>query len=239
MRCNDESGEKRHDESLTGRQPDYLQHWTELLARMLELASVANEAPRSMGPLVLDSMECVIGIGANIGDRDGTFAWALGELNCLGQILAISNIYENPAVGGPPQPDYLNAAVRLGSALTPLELLRAVQRVECLAGRERDIHWGPRTLDLDLLWIPHVTIDSPELQLPHPRLNERAFALLPLIEVAPHAADPTTRIAYSTLLECGGAEELRLYANASGPPWNWHRLRSRTRDDSRSTLAAP
>ncbi|HEY5956815.1 MAG TPA: 2-amino-4-hydroxy-6-hydroxymethyldihydropteridine diphosphokinase, partial [Polyangiaceae bacterium] len=75
---------------------------------------------------MLDSIECVIGIGANIGDRDGTFAWVLGELSDLGQVLAVSNIYENPAVGGPPQPDYLNAAVRLGSSLTPLELLRAV-----------------------------------------------------------------------------------------------------------------
>jgi 2-amino-4-hydroxy-6-hydroxymethyldihydropteridine diphosphokinase len=186
---------------------------------------------------VFDSIDCVIGMGANIGDRDGTFSQTLNDLTVLGQIVAISNIYENPAVGGPPQPDYLNAAVRIRSALAPLELLREMQRIESLAGRERAVHWGPRTLDLDLLWIPALTLDTLELQLPHPRLQERAFALLPLVEVAPQATDPRTELSYARLLDCLGAEDLRLYATVAGPPWHWQKLRARPRDN-RSSAAA-
>jgi 2-amino-4-hydroxy-6-hydroxymethyldihydropteridine diphosphokinase len=186
---------------------------------------------------VLACTDCVIGIGANLGKRECTFAWTLEELSKIGQIAGISNVYENPAVGGPPQPDYLNAAVRLWTSLSPLGILDAVQRIERLAGRERDVHWGPRTLDLDLLWIPNQSLDTPLLQLPHPLLKERAFALLPLIEVAAVATDPLTRVRYATLLESHGTGMLRLHSVALGPPFRWQPVRSRPKG-VRSALAA-
>jgi 2-amino-4-hydroxy-6-hydroxymethyldihydropteridine diphosphokinase len=186
---------------------------------------------------VLACTDCVIGVGANLGKRDCTFAWTLEELGKIGQIIGISNVYENPAVGGPPQPDYLNAAVRLQAGLSPLGILEAVQRIERLAGRERDVHWGPRTLDLDLLWIPDRALDTPLLQLPHPHLKERAFALLPLTEVAVTATDPRTRVRYATLLASHRTQDLRLHSVALGPPWRWQPVRTRPRSVP-STLAA-
>ncbi len=181
---------------------------------------------------MLATTDCVLGIGANLGERERTIAWALEQLVKLGQVVAISNVYENPAVGGPPQPDYLNAAIRLRSALSAFGVLEAVQRIERLAGRERDVHWGPRTLDLDLLWIPDLVINQPGLQLPHPRLLDRAFALLPLVEVAATAKDPTTQLDYATVLESHRTDELRLHSVALGPPWHWQRVRARPRSVS-------
>lgn len=178
---------------------------------------------------MLFQTDCVLGIGSNLGDREHTFAWALEGLQRLGQVVAISNVYENPAVGGPPQPDYLNAAIRLKTGLTPLALLEATQRLELIAGRERSIHWGPRTLDLDLLWIPGTNVNTPALQVPHPRLLERAFALLPLIEVAPASSEPATGIGYASALESRRTDELRLHSIALTHPWRWQRLRGRTR----------
>lgn len=172
--------------------------------------------------------DCVIGVGANLGERERTFSWTLEQLAKIGQLLALSNVYENPAVGGPPQPDYLNAAVRLRSALPPLGLLAAIQKIEQLAGRERGVHWGPRTLDLDLLWIPDQIVALPRLQVPHPRVLERPFALLPLVEVAPRATDPVTQLEYAAVLESHRVDNLRLHCIAMGPPWNWQPVRSRT-----------
>jgi 2-amino-4-hydroxy-6-hydroxymethyldihydropteridine diphosphokinase len=179
--------------------------------------------------LVLANTDCVLGIGANLGERERTFAWVLEQLVKLGEVVAISNVYENPAVGGPPQPDYLNAAIRLQSALSAFSVLEAIQRIERLAGRERGVHWGPRTLDLDLLWIPDQIVNQPTLQLPHPRLLERAFALLPLVEVAANAKDPTTQLDYAKVLESRRTDELRLHSTALGPPWRWQRVRPRPR----------
>jgi len=154
---------------------------------------------------VLAIRDCVIGVGANLGERERTFSWTLEQLAKIGQLLALSNVYENPAVGGPPQPDYLNAAVRLRSALPPLGLLAAIQKIEQLAGRERGVHWGPRTLDLDLLWIPDQ-----------------------IVEVAPRATDPVTQLEYAAVLESHRVDNLRLHCIAMGPPWNWQPVRSRT-----------
>lgn len=171
--------------------------------------------------------ECVLGIGANLGNRERTFAWALEQLQALGQIVAVSNVYENPAVGGPPQPDFLNAAIRMRTQLSPLGLLAAVQELESAAGRERIVRWGPRTLDIDLLWGPELVVDLPILRLPHPRLAERAFALLPLLEVAPSACHPSSGTDYATVLKSHRTDELRLQAVAVSPPWRWQRLRGR------------
>jgi 2-amino-4-hydroxy-6-hydroxymethyldihydropteridine diphosphokinase len=177
---------------------------------------------------VLANTECVLGIGANLGDRERTFTWALEQLGLIGEVLCVSNVYENPAVGGPPQPDYLNAAIRIRTRLPPLGLLAAVQRIESIAGRERTVRWGPRTLDIDLLWGPELLLTLPTLELPHPRLLERAFALQPLVEVASSARDPRTGAEYAIALKSHRTDELRLQLRAAGPPWRWQRVRGRS-----------
>jgi 2-amino-4-hydroxy-6-hydroxymethyldihydropteridine diphosphokinase len=98
-----------------------------------------------------------------------------------------SKVYETAPVGGPPQPAFLNAAIAVDCTLSPLVLLDELQRIEADLGRTREVRWGPRAIDLDILWIEGVTVDEPRLVVPHPRLHERAFALLPLLDVAPHA----------------------------------------------------
>lgn len=101
-------------------------------------------------------------------------------------MMARSKIYETDPVGGPEQDPYLNAAVRVDCTLSPLALLDALQAIERNLGRTRDVRWGPRTIDIDMLWIAGgVTIHDPRLEVPHPRLHERAFAVLPLLDVAP------------------------------------------------------
>ena len=147
------------------------------------------------------SLDAVIGLGSNVGDCELALRRALGELGALGQVIGVSSVYRTAPVGGPPQPDFLNAAVRLIFSGTPEGLLAEALRVERLAGRERRERWGPRTLDLDILWIAGLRVAGPGLEVPHARLRERAFALRPLLDVAPDARDPGDGEAYRAVLE--------------------------------------
>ena len=104
------------------------------------------------------------------------------------RVLAVSRVYETDPVGGPEQGPYLNAAIALVWPGEPLALLDVLQAIERDLGRTREVRWGPRTIDLDILWIDgRAAIASDRLVVPHPRLAERAFAILPLLDVAPHA----------------------------------------------------
>jgi 2-amino-4-hydroxy-6-hydroxymethyldihydropteridine diphosphokinase len=141
----------------------------------------------------------VIGLGANLGDRRGTLQSAVARLRTIGALRQVSDLYETDAVG-PPQPDYYNAAVLLESVLAPLQMLEQLLAIEREHGRERRERWGPRTLDLDLLFVPGLVWADPALTLPHPELTRRAFALLPLIDVLPDASDPRTGARYAELL---------------------------------------
>jgi 2-amino-4-hydroxy-6-hydroxymethyldihydropteridine diphosphokinase len=152
----------------------------------------------------------VVGLGSNLGNRLEFFRAAVRELRLHGQITAFSALYESAAVG-PAQPDYLNAALRLKTALAPRELLSLQLEIERAAGRVRVERWGPRTLDLDLLFVAGHTVDQPGLVVPHRELTRRAFALLPLVDVMPEARDPSTGRAYSELaaeLDRTGVREL-------------------------------
>jgi 2-amino-4-hydroxy-6-hydroxymethyldihydropteridine diphosphokinase len=129
-----------------------------------------------------------IGLGANLGDRLTNLREAVRRLEELGTILGRSRVYASAAVGGPPQPSYLNAAVLLDCALAPVELLQRTQQIEDALGRDRarEVRWGPRTLDLDLLMAGargELIVDEPILRLPPPRMKERGFALAPLIDL--------------------------------------------------------
>lgn len=157
------------------------------------------------------ALDAVVGLGSNLGDRRATLESAIERLAELGEIRARSLLYETDPVG-PPQPDFLNAAVRLQTALTPVELLRALLGIERDFGRERREKWGPRTLDLDLLWIRDQVVDTPELVVPHPRLLERAFALVPLLDVAPEAADPRTGTQYEAVARALDRRSIHVFA---------------------------
>lgn len=124
----------------------------------------------------------LLGLGSNLGDRWANLRDAIGS---LAGVTAVSDVYETEPVGGPEQGPFLNMVVALDSDLDPRELLGVCQRLESAAGRVRDVRWGPRALDVDILWIDGVRVDEPDLQIPHPRLFVRRFVLAPLSEIAP------------------------------------------------------
>jgi 2-amino-4-hydroxy-6-hydroxymethyldihydropteridine diphosphokinase len=123
------------------------------------------------------------GLGSNLGDRRAHLEAAVVGLRAAGTVLAVSSFHDTAPVG-PPQPRYLNAALVLETAMTPLELLAIAQELESRAGRERGVLWGPRTLDVDLLLYGDRIVREEGLVVPHPRLHERLFVLEPLAEIA-------------------------------------------------------
>jgi 2-amino-4-hydroxy-6-hydroxymethyldihydropteridine diphosphokinase len=146
-----------------------------------------------------------IGLGSNLGDRREHLmnaVRALREIPGL-HVEAISSVYETAAVG-PPQPMYLNAVIRMSTSLSPFALLGVLHGIEDAAGRVREERWGPRTLDLDLLLVDDLVITTPNLTLPHPRLAERNFVLVPLNELNPEAKHPVLDRSVAELLEALG-----------------------------------
>ena len=142
-------------------------------------------------------MRVVIGLGANLGDRLATLREAVRRIAATEglRVEARSRIYETDAVGGVEQPAFLNAAMLVECMKPPRALLDALLDVEASLGRDRRaeaVRWGPRSIDLDILWIEGTVVVEPGLTVPHPRLRERAFALVPLVEIAPGAVDPET-----------------------------------------------
>ncbi len=133
---------------------------------------------------------CVIGLGANLGDKVATFESALSAIAQLGGLQSVSRLFETAPVGGPVQPDYYNAAACLFTRLPPRALLQSLLGIEQKHGRIRDERWGPRPLDLDILWVEGIALAEPGLQVPHTRLKERNFALIPMLDVVPEARDP-------------------------------------------------
>ncbi len=130
------------------------------------------------------SHRAIVALGTNLGDRVAYLKLAVDELGT--SLIGQSQVFETAPVGGPDnQGAYLNMVVAVETSLDPFAMLRRCQRIESLALRQRVVHWGPRTLDVDLLFYDGVTIDSPELTIPHPRYAERRFVLTPLSEVAP------------------------------------------------------
>jgi 2-amino-4-hydroxy-6-hydroxymethyldihydropteridine diphosphokinase len=131
-----------------------------------------------------------IGLGSNLGDRLTTLRMAIKQLETLGRIAGVSSLYETEPVGYLEQPRFLNAVVALDTALPPDDLLLALLGIERNQGRIRSVPNAPRTLDLDLLMVDNMIGETPKLTLPHPRLHERAFVLVPLAEIAPELVHP-------------------------------------------------
>ena len=134
----------------------------------------------------------VLAVGTNLGDRLGTLQECVAAIGRLPgtDVLAISPVYETDPVGGPAQPDYLNAVLVVQTGLRPRELLEAAHRIEADFGRVRAERFGPRTLDIDIITYAGEVSDDPVLTLPHPRAHERAFVLVPWRDVDAHAELP-------------------------------------------------
>jgi 2-amino-4-hydroxy-6-hydroxymethyldihydropteridine diphosphokinase len=127
-----------------------------------------------------------LGLGSNMGAREAFLRDAVASLE---QVAAVSGLYETEPVGGPEQDPYLNVVVELHTERSARELLGECRRLEAAADRVRTIRWGPRTLDVDVLWVDGETVDEPDLVVPHPRMRERAFVMVPLAELAPDLAE--------------------------------------------------
>lgn len=140
---------------------------------------------------MVPSLDVVLGLGSNVGSREALLRAAIDLLAATGglEVVSRSPIFESAPVG-PPQPRYLNAAVRVRSTLDATALLRAMHAVETSLGRARRERWGPRTLDLDGLWIRDVALSTPPFVVPHPELLAREFALRPLLALVDDAVDP-------------------------------------------------
>ena len=133
-------------------------------------------------------MRVLLGLGSNLGDRRRLLAEAVDSLS---GVVAVSPLYETAPVGGPSgQGPFLNLVVEIDSDLSARELLGVCQRLEAAAERVRTERWGPRPLDVDILWIDGVTVNEPDLEVPHPRMWSRRFVMAPLIDVAPDVAPP-------------------------------------------------
>lgn len=134
-------------------------------------------------------VDVVLALGANLGDRAGTLAAAVRELGALAglTVTAVSPVVESDPVGGPDQPDYLNAVALARTRLAPRRLLHACQQVETAHGRRREERWGARTLDIDIVCYACLVTRDPGLTLPHPRAAARAFVLVPWAAVDPAA----------------------------------------------------
>jgi 2-amino-4-hydroxy-6-hydroxymethyldihydropteridine diphosphokinase len=132
-------------------------------------------------------MKAVVALGANIGSPREQMDLAVALLREATEVKAVSSYFVTKPVGGPEQPDYLNAVCILESELPALDLLAVLQGIEKSLGRERDVRWGPRTIDLDLIQYGSLLSAAAELELPHPRAHERRFVLEPWFEIEPDA----------------------------------------------------
>jgi 2-amino-4-hydroxy-6-hydroxymethyldihydropteridine diphosphokinase len=187
-----------------GRYPD---PW--LVASKLRTRAASHTHPqgarRRRGIAVSQSVRAFVGLGSNIGDREGHLRFATTSLRDWSgiELIAVSRIYETDPVGPPPQGPYLNACVELSTELPPSALLDALLEIESRDGRERTAgsRWQARTLDLDLLLYGDLRSDDEHLQLPHPRLHERPFVLEPLCDLAADLVHPGLGITIGDLAE--------------------------------------
>jgi 2-amino-4-hydroxy-6-hydroxymethyldihydropteridine diphosphokinase len=132
-------------------------------------------------------MKAVISLGANIGDAKANLDLAIGLLREATEVLAVSSYLQTKPIGGPEQPDYLNAVAIVESELPAKDLLALLNGIETAMGRTREIHWGPRVIDLDLIQFGGLLVNDEKLTLPHPRAHERRFVLAPWFEIEPEA----------------------------------------------------
>ena len=151
-----------------------------------------------------------ISIGSNLGDR---VQYLRDAVESLPDVVAVSPVYETDPVGGPDQGTFLNLVVEMSTSISPLDLLGVCHRIEMAADRVREVRWGPRTIDLDIIWMDGIEMDSERLTIPHPRWKDRRFVLAPLRDLAPElVSDDDVTQAEGRVTRVGSLGEL----NGSG-----------------------
>ncbi len=140
-------------------------------------------------------------LGTNLGDRAHNLASAHRLLNEIGTIKALSPVYITAAWGRTDQPDFYNQAIEISTKLEPAELLKSIKSIEIRTGRTNIIRWGPRILDIDILFYGDFIIETENLVIPHPRMHERRFALIPLHDICPKLIHPVSGKTITELLE--------------------------------------
>lgn len=152
---------------------------------------------------------CYLSLGSNLGDRAEHLTSGLRIVRG-DDVSRVSQVYETEPLGGVAQDDFWNLVVELTTDASARDLLERCRRAEGLRGRTRGVRWGPRTLDADVLLVGNETSQDPEIQLPHPRLYERAFVLVPLHELAPElVSDDQLRAGVGRVVALGTLESLR------------------------------
>lgn len=153
-----------------------------------------------------------VGLGANLGEPERQVKQAFFDLEAIPhtRVVRTSSLYRSDPVGYAAQPRFVNAVAELETGLAPARLLSELQAIEARHARSRSFPNAPRTLDLDLLLFGDAILDFPGLQIPHPRMHERAFVLVPLLEIAPQAAVPGKGAAKALLKQCAGQAVERL-----------------------------
>jgi 2-amino-4-hydroxy-6-hydroxymethyldihydropteridine diphosphokinase len=152
--------------------------------------------------------------GSNLGNREQNLASALAALSDSLTITAVSSIYETEPWGYTEQPAFLNQVIAGTTPLDPPSMHALIKRIETGLGRQPTFRYGPRLIDIDILSIGSIVMDTPELVIPHPRLQERAFVLVPLAEIAPAWVHPILHLGVKSLLEKVDASGVKLYPSA-------------------------
>jgi len=180
----------------------------------------AGLAARLLGPVTPargQPVRVYLGLGSNLGQREENLRRAIRLLGCHMHLVRASSLYETAPWGYTDQPDFLNCVLEAETTLTPVELLALGQQVEREVGRQPTFRYGPRLVDVDVLLYGDQVVQeiSPDLQIPHPRLAERAFVLAPLAELAPELPHPTLGVTIAALLaNVAGKEGVKVW----GPP---------------------
>ena len=160
-------------------------------------------------PVAADEHHVYIGMGSNLGDRDSHLRAALAALGAFIQITAFSSVYDTAPQLVEDQPRFYNAVCAGSTSLDPLPLLHALKSIEVALGRAASRRYGPRLIDLDLLLYDDCILNEPELTVPHPRIAERAFVLLPLAEIAPQLRHPTLHQTIAELAEAVASADVQ------------------------------
>ena len=151
-----------------------------------------------------------LGLGSNIGDREGNLRRALDRLQARDlRLRRASSLYETEPMGLREQPWFLNQVAEFGTELHPLQLLQRIRRTEKALGRRRVLVNGPRTIDIDILLLGDAVVKTPDLEIPHPRYRERRFVLEPLEQIAPGLKDPQTGQTVAAMLEAIRGQDVR------------------------------